>query len=360
MIDLRLRIDEIPIDSPVIVRLCTDAIDGEYDAIRIDTDAESQTFDLAGYSLRVYCDPAADLNGDVLLLVPGRKSAHRLIRSRSRHNTLLVTEQCDQLCVMCSQPPKKYHADLFDQFTVAVTLAPKNARITISGGEPLLHKKRLFQFLIAATKVRADISFHILTNGQFFEPEDMVVMAELGLDRVLWGIPLYAPDADLHDSIVGKPAAFKRLQQSFATLMKVGAAVELRTVVLKQNWDVLPELANYVSTQLPFIDVWAIMQLENIGYGRMNWDHSFKDTSLDFEQVRRAINLAIGRGLQTLLYNFPLCTVPSQYQYLAPSTISDWKNKFLEPCAACSLRSTCGGFFEWYDIEKGFEGITPQ
>ncbi len=360
MIDLRLRIDEIPIDQPCIVRLRKEAAESEHDATLIETDEASQTFDLAGYSLRVHCGPATDLDGDVLLLVPGRQSAHRLVRARSRHNTFLVTEQCDQLCVMCSQPPKKYHVDLFDQFTAAALLAPQGARITISGGEPLLHKQRLFQLLIASAKARPDISFHILTNGQFFDLDDIPVMDEAGRDRILWGIPLYASQAELHDFIVGKPGAFSRLMQSFEILMKAGAAVELRTVVLQQNWDAFPDLASYVSTRLPFIDVWAIMQLENIGYGRMNWAHSFKDTSLDFAHLRRAINLTIGRGIQTLLYNFPLCSVPPQYRYLAPGTISDWKNKFLKQCDGCSLRSTCGGFFEWYNIDQGFGGLSPQ
>lgn len=360
MIDLRLKIGDVPIDHPSIVRLRTDAVESEHDAVLIDRDHQSQTFDLAGYSLRVYCDPQTDLDGDVLLLVPGRNSAHRLLRARSRHNTFLVTEQCDQLCVMCSQPPKKYHVDLFDQFTVAATLAPENARITISGGEPLLHKRRLFQFLVAAAKARPDISFHVLTNGQFFEPGDIVLIDEIGRDRVLWGIPLYAPYAELHDSIVAKRGAFETLSQNFMTLMRVGAAVELRTVVLQQNWDVLPRLAEYVSTRLPFIDVWAIMQLENIGYGRMNWGDSFKDTSLDFRELRSTINLAIGRGIQTLLYNFPLCTVPLEYRHLAPGTISDWKNKFLEECGECKLRSTCGGFFEWYKADEGFGGLSRQ
>ncbi|MGV1951065.1 His-Xaa-Ser system radical SAM maturase HxsC [Agrobacterium vitis] len=360
MIDLRLMIDEFPVDSPVIVRLRKNSVDSEYDALQIGSDEISRTFDLAGYSLRVHCDPKVELDGSVLLLVPGRNSAHRLVRPESRHNTFLVTEQCDHLCVMCSQPPKKHHADLFDQFLVAATLAPENSRITISGGEPLLHKQRLFQFLLAAAKTRPDISFHVLTNGQFFEAADFSVLDEIGRDRILWGIPLYASETQLHNSIVGKKGAFERLLKSLSILMTAGAAVELRTVVLQQNWDALPELANYISTRLPFIEIWAIMQLENIGYGRMNWAHSFKDTSMDFDQLRRAVNLAMGRGLQTLLYNFPLCTIPPQYRHLAPATISDWKSKFLDPCETCSLRSTCGGFFEWYDAERGFGTLIPQ
>jgi hypothetical protein len=142
--------------------------------------------------------------------------------------------------------------------------------------------------------------------------------------------------------------------------MGAGVGVELRTVVLQQNWDALPELAKYIATRLPFIDVWAIMQLENIGYGRMNWSHSFKDTSVDFGPLRSAVNLAIGRGIQTLLYNFPLCTVPPSYRHLAPRTISDWKNKFLENCDGCAIRSSCSGFFEWYKTEQGFGRLAPQ
>ncbi|MDL2408881.1 hypothetical protein PY650_25220 [Rhizobium calliandrae] len=159
--------------------------------------------------------------------------------------------------------------------------------------------------------------------------------------------------------IAGKQGAFSRLSNVFSTLMMAGFAVELRTVVHQQNWNLLPDLADYIATRLPFVEVWAIMQLENIGYGRMNWAHSFKDTSTDFSQLGRSVNLALGRGIPTLLYNFPLCSLPAHYRHLAPPTISDWKNKFLDECISCGLRSACGGFFEWYKPSLGFRGLLP-
>ncbi len=81
------------------------------------------------------------MDGDVILMFPEQRTAHRLIRANSQHNTLLVTEQCDQLCVMCSQPPKKHHVDLFDQFSAAIRLAPPHAFIGLSGGEPCFTKR---------------------------------------------------------------------------------------------------------------------------------------------------------------------------------------------------------------------------
>lgn len=44
-------------------------------------------------------------DGDVVRLSPGgRVSA--LYRRASRHNTILATERCNSLCLMCSQPPQ--------------------------------------------------------------------------------------------------------------------------------------------------------------------------------------------------------------------------------------------------------------
>ncbi|WP_426232007.1 hypothetical protein [Pararhizobium sp. DWP3-4] len=132
----------------------------------IGREGELHEYDYCGFSLIVHSPPNTEIGGDVLLLLPGQASAHRLTRADSRHNTLLVTEQCDQLCVMCSQPPpKKQHSDLFDQFATAVTLAPNDSYVGISGGEPMLHKERLFTFLETSAALRPDVRFHILTNG---------------------------------------------------------------------------------------------------------------------------------------------------------------------------------------------------
>ncbi|WP_349434291.1 His-Xaa-Ser system radical SAM maturase HxsC [Pararhizobium sp. A13] len=359
MIDLRLKIDPLPIVEPLVLRLCeSERTDPSgHDAHLIRRERDYREYEYLGFSVLVHATEDMPLDGDVLLIVPGQGSAHRLIRASSKHNTLLVTEQCDQLCVMCSQPPKKHHVDLFDQFAIAATLAPSGAYIGISGGEPLLHKDRLFEFLASAASARPDLRFHVLTNAQHFEPDDVGRLDAIGLDRVLWGVPLYASEAELHDHIVGKPGAFHRLERNLSLLTRAGASVELRTVVTQQNWENLRGLANYVVNRTPFVSVWALMQLERIGYGRMNWHKTFRDTSADFTMIRAAINLATAKGVAVSLFNFPLCSVPEPYRQFAPSTISDWKRKYLDFCEGCSARSACGGFFEWYSHTEGFSEL---
>lgn len=361
MISLRLEVGPLPIDEPQIIRLMDRYTPqaGPFDAFLLERGDQTREYDFAGFSLTVGAAADEDLDGDVLLLLPGQKSAHRLIRSKSDHNTFLVTERCDQLCVMCSQPPKKQHFDMFDRFAEAALLAPQDAYLGISGGEPTLLKERLFEFLLHVSKERPDIRFHVLTNGQHFEAADAQALSEIGVDRVLWGIPLYSSEADQHDKIVGKEGAFHRLGKSLTMLMRIGAAIELRTVVMKQNEDNLPALAAHISTHLPFVTSWALMQMERIGYGRMNWGTSFLDTSVHFERLRQAVNIASGRGINVQLYNFPLCSLPDPYRELAPATISDWKQKYLDFCWDCTARSTCSGFFEWYSHDEGFAGLGP-
>lgn len=365
MIQLQLKVDPIPIVEPLVVRLRTSLPDSsaaasDHDARIVSHDAETADFDVNGFSLRVHTRHAERLDGDVVLIVPGRGTLHRLIRASSNHNTLLITEQCDQKCIMCSQPPKKYHTDMFDQFLQAVVLAPREATIGLSGGEPFLHKARLLEFLRKAQTARPDIRFHILTNGQHFEPSDEGDLKSLNMASILWGIPIYAASAGIHDLIVAKEGAFKILERNLALLGKAGAVLELRTVVLNSNITELEELANHVTRHLSFAHVWAIMQLENIGYARMNWDAEFCDSSMEFDGIATAVDLAVGRGLRTKLYNFPLCTVPPSYRMYCTLSISDWKQKFLSTCDDCRLRSSCTGFFEWYPDDRGYSGIRAQ
>ncbi|TDW31875.1 His-Xaa-Ser system radical SAM maturase HxsC [Rhizobium azibense] len=359
MINLRVKIDPLPLDEPIVVRLRNSLSNtpSEADAILIARDDGRLEYDLHGFSLVIHPAEPEEYDGDVILVLPGQATAHRLIRASSQHNTFLVTEQCDQLCVMCSQPPKRHHTDLFSQFAEAALLSPTGAVIGISGGEPLLHKDRLFEMLRTVSAARPDVTFHILTNGQHFEASDVSELLEIGASRILWGVPLYSADADTHDKIVGKAGAFSQLERGLGILMRSGASVELRTVVMRQNASDLAALADFVFTRLSFVHVWALMQMERIGYGRMNWTKSFFDTSSDFLPVATAIDRSVARGMSVALYNFPLCSVPPEYRPYAPSTISDWKRKYLDFCSGCGSRAACGGFFEWYSHNEGFAGL---
>ena len=186
MIPLRLKVDPLPLPQPIVARLVAQAeTAGPYDATFVGFEDGVAEYDLAGFPLRLHAASAEALENDVILLMPRQASAHRLIRADSRHNTFLVTERCDQTCLMCSQPPKKHYVDLFPYLKQAALLAPAGARIGISGGEPTLFKDELFDLLLTVLDERPDLSFHVLTNGQHFEPGDAEILRRIPHDRVL-------------------------------------------------------------------------------------------------------------------------------------------------------------------------------
>lgn len=305
-----------------------------------------------------YGDPS-ELDGDVLLLIPERRFAHRLIRATSPHNTLLITERCDQLCVMCSQPPKNYEMDPFAELAEACRLAPHGAVLGLTGGEPTLYKDQLLSLLDDLLVARPDLSFHVLSNAQHFTESDVAALRALPVGKIVWGVPIYAADAGLHDRIVGKVGAFQALLSSLSILGRAGISLELRTVLMASNARQLPLLAGFLGTMVPFAQRWAIMQMEYFGFARKVWAEEFYDSSADFGPVANAINIARARGLDAILYNFPRCTVPRAFRELAPATISDWKRKYLEACGRCTERQSCGGLFEWHPVAHGFRELAP-
>lgn len=355
MIALTLPADIVGLDGDLVVR-ASSVRAREADAL-LEQSGTGVLVSSGTARIQITGMTVGEMDGDVLLLQPARGLVQRLIRANSKHNTFLVTERCDQLCVMCSQPPKKTHVDMFRHFTAAAMLAPENAIIGLSGGEPTLYKSDLFQFLELSLTLRPDLSFHVLTNGQHFVEEDIDFLSSDAARRILWGVPLYSANSETHDRLVGKLGASEKLRGGLAVLCRSGAPVELRTVVMKDNIGDLPDLASFIATHVPFAEPWAIMQLENIGFARNSWGDLFVDHSIDFSPIAEALDLAHLRGIPTRLYNFPLCTVPTPYRRFAPSTISDWKRRFEPRCDGCIARSMCGGFFEWHPLDASYERI---
>lgn len=298
-------------------------------------------------------------NNEVIIINTPNNSIDRFFRPSATANSILLTEKCDQRCIMCSQPPKNLDYDYFDIYEKALLLTPENTNIGITGGEPTLHKKNLFKFILNIIKKRPDITFHVLSNAQHFKDTDVDDLYRMR-DHVLWGIPLYSSMPEIHDKIVVKPKAFNKLLRNLNYLYLASSRVELRTVILRQNIYDLDKLSEFISNQLPWIEIWAIMQLEQTGYATQHWDEIFFDSSEDFNQLDKSLNLMSASNINTALYNFPLCTIPQMQRKYALSTISDWKNKYISQCSECTKKDTCGGFFEWYNEKSGgFKHINP-
>ena len=330
---------------PFVTRLTRDGAGGACLAAEF---GASQTYQLPGQAFQVNVPEGYALFGDVVFADPQNGRVARWIRASSPHNTLLVMERCDQLCIMCSQPAKKSHTDLFDHLETACLLAPQDMVLGICGGEPLLFKDQVFTLIERIHYVRADLSFHVLTNAQHFAEADLDRLRQPAFRNVIWGVPLYAASATLPDDIVGKAGAQAQLLKGLAIMARAGLSVELRTVLMKRNYGQLPALARVVSARLPFIRVRAVMQLKRAGFARNRWHDQFVDHSAAPGALVEAVSVAHATGIDLSLYNVPYCTVPAGLRGYLSQSISDWKRTYSPDCLECSKKPICSGFFEWH------------
>ncbi len=369
MIDLQLLAEFSGEESPYVVKVGdaggeralpdSDPVDL---AIVLSSDISALDLESSHGRMTLFTKGEDPVEGDVLLCLPKRGIVQRLFRRASRHNTILFTERCDQLCVMCSQPPKnKEYSWLFPLYEKAMTLFDPGSMIGITGGEPTLYKDELFGIMERVNECRPDLSFHVLTNGQHFSIDDRERLTELhGCAEVVWGIPLYSHIVETHEEIVGKPGAFDKVLENLFLLASTNAQIELRTVITALNFLDIPHIANFIGKHIPFIIDWAVMGLEPIGYAKANKDRLFIDHTAHPEPLISAIQISDARGTPCHLYNIPLCTMPEAYRDRCVDSIADWKKKFLPECNACKLKSRCSGFFEWYNPDWAWSGVQPQ
>jgi len=360
MASTKVEIRDYPDDLPTLIRLTALEAGGEVPAAGlVRKNGSSGWFQLNAKTFEVRSNDIESMLGDVILVNPKRRVGDRLLRQQSQHNTLLITERCDQYCIMCSQPPKDYELDLFDAYDRALGYAPQGSIIGISGGEPLLYKQRVCELILSAASRRSDIGFHVLTNAQHLRREDIPTLQILPHERLRFAVPIYAANAALHDEIVGKSGAFEAMLEGIAILMEAGAEVEIRTVLLQQNVAHLDDLASFLAWTMPDIDHWALMQLEYIGFAKKNWETIFYDHSRNAAPLVTAVEIAEQHGLTCKLYNTPLCTLPERLRSRAPRTISDWKQSYFPQCVSCNRRADCSGVFAWAKPEHSFSLMEP-
>ena len=63
-------------------------------------------------------------------------------------------------------------------------------------------------------------------------------------------------------------------------------------------------------------------------------------------ELEEATLILATRGMNVSIYNHQLCTIPRSLWPYARKSISDWKNVYLDVCAACGVKDFCAGFFQ--------------
>ena len=286
--------------------------------------------------------------GDIIRISKANRRYRIIFRKKSHSNSFLLTERCNHLCLMCSQPPKEADDSyLLEEAAEAIRLLPvTTSQIGFTGGEPTLYGEQLIDLLRLAKARLPNTSLHILSNGRrFSDLKYAESYASVQHPDIMLGIPVYSDDATRHDYVVQSEGAFDETIKGILNLKRLGQKVEIRVVLSKQTIPTLVSLSRYIARNLLFVDQVALMGLEITGFTKGNLNKLWIDP-YEYKSILAEAALTLDAyRIPVRIYNHQLCVINPTIHRLSVNSISDWKNEYVEECAACALKSKCGGFF---------------
>lgn len=298
----------------------------------------------------------------MIVATPWSRMVRVLYRRGSNSNLLFMTDRCNSMCLMCSQPPKDiddiWHVE--ENLRLMDLLDPGEEQLGISGGEPTLYREGLLAIISKAKAVLPDKSLHLLSNGRLLQDSSWIRdLRQIAHPQLMWGIPLYADNAADHDHVVQARGAFSETMQGIYNLARANQRIEIRVVLSQLTVPRLPELAHFIFRNMPFVEHVAFMGIESMGLAKKNYDALWIDP-LDYqEELSQAAHFLNARGMTVSIYNLPLCILKPSLTHFYRQSISDWKNLFIDTCQSCAGVTQCAGFFKSHSARWQSRGIHP-
>lgn len=291
-------------------------------------------------------------------------SVYRRYDDSSSENIFFITEKCNSNCIMCPSPDasrrRGVNARIDELIDLASHIPSDVSHITITGGEPFMIGKSLFELLDFCKSKFENTDFLLLTNGRIFAVSDYCELLKNSIpNNMIIGIPLHGSIPDIHDSITRAPNSFLQTVTGVKNLQRIGINTEIRIVVCKPNLKDIPNIARLIIDELGMVNHVSIMAMEMTGNAHINSEAVWVPYRESFKYVREAADLLIASEIDVRLYNFPLCTVTPEYRTLCYKSISSWKVRYSEVCDECTIKDACGGAFAGTILkeENEFEAV---
>lgn len=296
-----------------------------------------------------YCivDDISDFHEGDVVVINAKGEIIFVYEINSNHNALMATERCNHRCIMCPQPPILQEKDKTPFNLKLISLFDKKTQeIGITGGEPTLIGDNLFTLVNHIKKALPKTAISILSNGvKFADREYAMKLAMCKHQDLQIDIPIFSDIAEEHNRIVGAKTFYKTVQGLY-NLALFRQRIGLRVVIHKKTYKRLPQLADFIYHNFPFVAQVAFMQMETTGLAKENLDELWIDPYDYNVELREAVLLLANRGLKPYIYNAQLCVLPEDIRCYAQQSISDWKDIYISECDGCILQGQCAGFFE--------------
>ena len=276
---------------------------------------------------------------------------------RSLH--IEVANECNERCIHCYIPheykTKTIKTELFYKL-VEEARDMNMLNITISGGEPLLHKD-IIKFLKKCRQL--DMSVNVLSNLTMLTDEIVAEMKNNPLLSVQTSI--YSMTPEIHDSITKVNGSFERTKNALIKLKKLGIPLQISCPIMKQNLDTFKDVIDFgkkneISVTVDYV-IFASYDHSNCNLiNRLSLEEvgeAFdKQVSVEYVETLRDI----AREKHLLSGNDPICTI-CQYYICVDADGSafpciGWQEKVIGNLNRDSLREVCENSKEIKALKK--------
>lgn len=344
-------------DCALLVENAGEQIEPGYSLYLLDSSMDAQSSNWqntlsVGFPCCVLPDDAFLEPGQFLQICADGQSAAISILSTDDlpDRTLFLTGKCNSNCIMCPYTSKWREKAEDTPFALLLRyielMNPYAPYLCVTGGEPSLLKDEFIELLSHIKAHFSSCLLHILTNGRAFYYTDFFEMyRRVRPLKTLLGIPVYAHNRELHDTITLAPGSFEETTAGLDRLYTAGEHIELRIVLTALNVPYLLDLARFIHNRYPNVYMVSIMGLEMMGNAFINRKQVWINYDDVSERLSATVDYLVMSGIQTQIYNMPLCKVNRRHWALCQKSISSEKVAFYPECEQCGIRSTCGGFF---------------
>ncbi len=283
---------------------------------------------------------------------------------------------CNNNCIMCTNPldfrkendAKDYMAEdvLRRMEGERLKISKSGEDICLTGGETTIHP----EFLYFLKKVKRNFPKNLIsiaTNGRRFFYEDFTKNV-LKTKNLRLCVVVHSHEERTHDAIARAPGSFNQTIKGLENIFKYKdktQMVELRVVLLKQNYKQLNDICKMFHEKFPAVERIAIIFPEYEGYAEKN----FELIKITFSDVKEYVEETIKNWGEVFasyrLYHFPLCIFShQQWPYLLRSLAPDHQEIFfMDRCERCYYKDCCLGVYKnyvQYFGEKEFKPIERE
>jgi len=284
-----------------------------------------------------------------------------------------VTRDCNQKCLICSNPPNNRSLDYEKaEKTINELAVQKYEQVIFTGGEPTLYN-RLPDLIRYSLKKK--IFPRLITNGQRTSSmKYLKILKKAGLEHI--NLSVYSVREKIQAKISQNKNSLKNIKKSLDNLQKLGGiTVNINTTINRYNADHLLETASWIVNKYPFIQHFVFNNLDPL-MNRASENPQVIPRLNDFElELHKALSLLKKNKKTFRVERVPLCYL-SGFEHVSTETrkivknearlvyFLDERGKFIQGkwfyekaprCQYCFLNDICAGLYQmdkYYDSRE--------